>query len=369
MHHLTEEQKWNIVQQFKRTQNISKVARQCNCNVKSARRWIQRYAATRSVCALRKSGRTPAFSKGAAKKALQLLTDGEQCTADGVARQLKANGTVSTVVHKTTVLRHARAAAKNAGQQFRITRGKPKKALTADTMAKRLAFAIANKNTDWRRVLFTDRKKFLFRWPGSKVAAVRYELVGGKSTKQTGAYQPSHPQALNVYAGISMYGTTQVHVVAGTSKHQHAHTNKKGQAARNITSGEYRDVLMATLLPGGQHLFGVPGLSSWVLQQDGDQTHRVAQAVLDHWNRNHASTVQLLPNWPPNSPDLNPIENVWAHVQRVVDGKGCPTFDAYSKAVKHELTHLPKHILVNLIKSMPRRIAQVISTGGNKTKY
>lgn len=286
-----------------------------------------------------------------------------------MAHKLKASGVATTVVHKTTVLRHARKAAKNAGQHLKITRGKPRKALTADTMAKRLAFAVANKNTDWSMFLFTDRKKFLFRWPGSKVAAVTYELVGGKAKRRAGVYQPSHPQVLNVYAGICMYGTTTVHVVAGTSKHQHAHTNKKGQAAKNITSGEYRDVLRDTLLPGGQRLFAVPGLSSWVLQQDGDPTHRVAQAVVEQWNKSNASTVQVLPNWPPNSPDLNPIENVWAHVQQLVDGKGCSSFEEYSQAVKHELTHLPKKMLVNLIKSMPKRMAEVINSGGNKTKY
>lgn len=217
--------------------------------------------------------------------------------------------------------------------------------------------------------MYTDRKKLVFRWPGSKVAPCRWELAGEGSAPHQGVYQPSHPQTLNVYAGITMYGVTNVHIVAGTSTYKPCHVNKQGAPAKNITSAEYRDVLFKTLLREGQRLFGIPGLTSWVLQQDGDPTHAVAHGVVRTWNRSHASNVQLLKNWPPNSPDLNPIENVWAYVQAKVNKKGCSSFPEFKAAVIYELKHIDKRMLTKLIKSMPKRIAEVIARGGGKTKY
>jgi hypothetical protein len=40
---------------------------------------------------------------------------------------------------------------------------------------------------------------------------------------------------------------------------------------------------------------------------------------------------QVLRDWPPNSPDLNPIEHVWAYVQARVNVLGCYFFDELSR--------------------------------------
>lgn len=77
----------------------------------------------------------------------------------------------------------------------------------------------------------------------------------------------------------------------------------------------------------------------------------------------------MLNNWPPDSPDLNLIENVWGYVQGRVEAKGCETFDLFCKAVLAELKAVPKSILANLYSSMPKRISKVIKSRGEKTGY
>lgn len=128
-------------------------------------------------------------------------------------------------------------------------------------------------------------------------------------------------------------------------------------------------MLKKTLLPGGQKLFSVQGINSWTLQQDNDPTHKVAHDVVKEWNGGKGSNVQVLPAWPPNSPDLNLIENVWAWVQREVDQLGCQSFTEYQEAVSTKLAALSKQHLSNLYGSMKKRLQEVIANGGGPTGY
>ena len=73
--------------------------------------------------------------------------------------------------------------------------------------------------------------------------------------KKSEAPTVNHPMTLNVYTGITKYGVTACHVVAGTSKQTSRFKNRKGVAAHNITSQEYKAVMKDTLLPQGAQLF------------------------------------------------------------------------------------------------------------------
>lgn len=305
------------------------------------------------------------MSAAAASQAVELLCANTHGGAAAVAKELYSQGLTSKVLHRTTVARHAKAAAKAAGTPLRVVRGKPAKRLTLATKAKRLAFAKANKSRQWAHVLFTDRCKFHFTHPGVAV----YPQQWARKGQAIEACAVNHAQTVNVYAGISKFGVTHCHIVAGTSKHKSTYVTKQGKPAKNITSHEYEAVLTKTLLPQGKKLFSTQGIGSWTLQQDNDPSHSVANAVVSQWNKRHSSSIAILPNWPPNSPDLNPIENVWSDVQAKVAALGCKTFDEYMNAVQHTIMKYPKEKLTRLYNSMPKRIKKVMDSGGDKTGY
>jgi hypothetical protein len=295
-----------------------------------------------------------------------MLLDDSNSGATHVARDLAAEGITNNVVSKATLIRAARKAAVSTGVKLCVRRGKPRKAMTQATKSKRLKFAKQNKTTAWEKVLFTDRKRFYFKYPGSKVKMVRWRLGGNDERDEV--FQPTNPQCLNIYAGISRHGMTGVHVVACTSKHTTRYVTKKGTSARNITSAQYGDVLRKTLLPSGERLLGHK-YGGWYLQQDNDPSHKCAQRVVKKWSKEKGSKVELLPSWPPNSPDLNIIENVWAWVQREVDKIGCQTFEDFHQAVVDTLAKVPDTMVSNLFASMKERVKLVIQKEGGFTGY
>lgn len=106
--------------------------------------------------------------------------------------------------------------------------------------------------------------------------------------------------------------------------------------------------------------------ASVIFQQDGASVH-TARCVQDHLKE---KKIRYLP-WPPQSPDLSPIENLWADVKhRLAQRKGDITSkDSLWEAIEEEWEATPKETCERLFLSMPSRLQAVIKAKGGATKY
>ena len=82
------------------------------------------------------------------------------------------------------------------------------------------------------------------------------------------------------------------------------------------------------------------------------------------------SSIEILP-WPPYSPDINPIENLWAILKQRVHSTPTKTRQEMVSKIQRIWQNDDNmlEICANLIESMPRRIESLIAAKGGYIKY
>ncbi len=104
--------------------------------------------------------------------------------------------------------------------------------------------------------------------------------------------------------------------------------------------------------------------NDWRFQQDNDPKHTscLAKAFLQE------NFPEIL-EWPSNSPDLNPIENLWAIVKSNVEKRMPKDLNDLEEFMVEEWQNIPQSVLVSLANSMRRRCELIIENNGERIPY
>ena len=106
------------------------------------------------------------------------------------------------------------------------------------------------------------------------------------------------------------------------------------------------------------------GLNEFIYQQDNDPKH-TSKVVKEYLELNK---VELL-EWPSKSPDLNPIEHIWAYMKKKIRGKTFKNKDELKACLKQIWNNISKEFVEKLIFSMPKRVIEELKTNGKHTRY
>ena len=152
---------------------------------------------------------------------------------------------------------------------------------------KRLEFALANLHDSFDDVIWSDETTVQLETHRRHC----YRKAGEKPRPKP---RPKHPVKVHVWGGISKKGATEVCIFEGT-----------------MDATLYCTILQKTLVPFLQKKFPDPCAHRFMQDNDPKHTSRAAKEFFSQHNINWWHT-------PPESPDMNPIENLWHELKEFI---------------------------------------------------
>ena len=217
-------------------------------------------------------------------------------------------------------------------------RSKPERAIPVLNATQKIArekWAREHLNFDFKKVIFSDESTFeLHRC---------LDRVWSKSRGRPNRPRPKYSSKRMVWGAINYKKKSSLQLVDGT-----------------MNSDRYVGVINRNLIPMMRNL----GHSDHIFQQDNAPCH-TSRVSKEHFQQRK---VQVLA-WPSNSPDLNPIENIWAILKKKVARILPSSKSDLDAIILEEWDQIPIEIVQNLIDSMPRRLQRVIDMKGEYIGY
>ena len=221
--------------------------------------------------------------------------------------------------------------------------------LTKRKAQKRLSFAQSKTKwtqKQWEQVVFSDEKKLrLFK---ANEGGNDYVRIAISERLKPNNVQPKVKfggGGINFWGCVSKNGVGILKEIEG-----------------KLTGEKYKEILRECYKTSLQQM-RIEGL----LLEDNDPKH--TSTVASNFKQNYQ--IARVENFPPCSPDLNVIENVWSYWEKKVHIRNPANLEELKKFAFEEWQSLnnEKEFFSSLVNSMPTRIEEVIVRNGWYTKY
>jgi transposase len=263
----------------------------------------------------------------------------KHCTAASIAKELVLAHGIQ--VSRWTVQRDLR----ERGFSPRVRAYVPTTAVDDHTRRLRFVRSRATRNA-YHRIVFTDEKVFTTNDYGSRIQWVP------KGVHPLGREHTRFPPRVMIWAAIGPNFIAWK--VLSNPDLLTGGTNERKLSS--LTAQLYIDTCLPLIVPFLRR-------NKLVLQQDGAKPHtaKLTRAYLDR------KSVEVLEQWPARSPDLNPIETLWAILQRRVSDHFATTYDELVTAVETELRRIRDEnidVVNSLCYSFPKRCRKTFAKQG-----
>jgi len=253
-------------------------------------------------------------------------------------------------------------------KHFKYLKTRPIKCfLTEKHKAARLAFCkeqlekISSGAMSVQKIMFSDEKIFrLNHIPNRQTHRLRTNDPKLDGVFETKGYDVSvHVGGAMTYNGLSELHEVKIEKIPkkrGRKPKNYVPVVEK-KTAKGITAEYYQREMLPVYFKTYKEK------ECEFFQQDHASSHKKS--------RNHIKDKfgHCFYNWPANSPDLNPIENLWSILQQKVDFYQPESKGALLHFIVKEWNKIDVEICQKLVESFTTRLKLCIEKGGNATKY
>jgi transposase/uncharacterized coiled-coil protein SlyX len=330
--HLSQEQRLAIRILHKDGRDEAYIAARIPCDVRSVRHWLAQEDTHDSP----RSGRK---RKTTAEQDAAIVAEAKETkftTPRRIRRKLGMDVSSRTIDRRLI----------EVGLFGRVARHKRK--FNEEEKRKRLSFAEGYRHWtagDWMRVEFADEKIF---WGEGFWGQVFVRRPKGEALNP--AYcvdHESHPVKVSAWACFSGHGLGYMYIFN-----------------ENMDAKRLQQILGTHLIESAELHFDVEHAEQWWFLQDNAPQHK--SFLVRAWLFNNG--IQCI-DFPPYSPDLNPIENLWADLARRVEQFQCDSMEELQDIVAEQWKETDKELLRTLARSMPERCQAVIDAHGDHTAF
>lgn len=301
-------------------------------DVRTIDHWISHYEEHGNVEDEQRSGRPPALEDETNEAIISLAEERKFITPKNIRTELQLSVSTRTIRRRLD----------EEGLFGRVAL--VSYPFTSEHIEQRLAFANAHENWDetkWDTVLFSDETYIVLGGVG-QVWVQRPEDTAFLAPYM--AQRDPFPEKIGVWGCFSSQGVGAMRIIDD-----------------NMDSRVLTDTFNRFMLSTARRMWPV---GQWYLLQDNAPYH--ASRETQTWLHNHG--IDCI-DFPPYSPDLNPIENLWAYLKRRIELR-CPSnITELRQMLVEEWERIDRHYLICLAHSMIDRCRAVISCRGFKTKY
>jgi transposase len=164
-----------------------------------------------------------------------------------------------------------------------------------------------------------------------------------KTSKNELKCKPKNRQKVHVWGAVSMKGILTCHTFR-----------------YNLDGPYYVHMPENYLLSAARQQFR----QNWRLQQNNNPKH--TNNICKRFINNN---VPQLLEWPSNSPEVNPIENIWSIVKPKVEKRKPKDIDELELFLAEEFKNTEINVVKNCVMSMKKRCLSLISSKGERIKY
>lgn len=323
-----------LYEQNKTVAEISKLMKRSRCFVYNALKHCEKYSTMEKV----KRQLRPRKTTSAQDRIIHRTSASDPfLTAKRIKNMLKESHNIE--VSERTLRRRLN----EFGLRGCVSRKVP--LISSRNRQKRLKFAREHLNKPlkfWRNILWTDETKInLFSSDGKRY--VRRPPNRARDPKYTTKTVKHGGGRIMLWAAISGKGVGPIVQIEGI-----------------MDQYVYKNILTETMIPYTDENMPV----TWKFMQDNDPKHTsrvVKQCLSDNF-------VDVL-DWPPQSPDLNPIENLWRTLKVKAGSRNITNLKDLWQVTKEAWNNIPIEEVTKLIDSMPRRCAEIIKNKGFTIPY